>query len=266
MKEVYRYKITLTTRSPLHVGGVDEPLGGPDENPVAVIGGKPCIPGPTLKGAYRAQLERFLIERKRQSNSEDLKELTPCLTTTQPSPAEEDLAREGNYRKKSCRLGRTEKPETEEPQTPICPACYLLGAQGLVGFVSVPFLFAEPGVKIETLYSSRIDRGTGTVAKGANRSYQVIPPNSTFSGELELLVEDPFLKWKFGEKRPIKDQKGKPLDVDQWLDAPHNLPKEPQKLADILIKQQLEAIKLIGGYRSKGFGQVEIKVKQETEQ
>jgi len=41
-----------------------------------------------------------------------------------------------------------------------------------VGFVSVPFLFAEPGY--QSLYSSSIDRASGTVKSGTNRPYQLV--------------------------------------------------------------------------------------------
>lgn len=48
----------------------------------------------------------------------------------------------------------------------ICPACYLLGTAGLIGFVQVPYLYAD--IDAEEGYAARRDRATNTVASGAN--------------------------------------------------------------------------------------------------
>lgn len=260
MKTSQKYKIALTTTSPLHVGGLDDPLGAED-NPVALIGGQPCIPGPSLKGALRAEIERFLIDR---ANGDS--ELLPCLTTTEPSPGEKALAAGERkiYRPRPCSIVRDSNNENRghrKKQEAICPACYILGAQGLVGFASVPFLMAVGDLKPESLYSSRIDRVTGTVASG-NRSYQVIKPGARFEGEMDVLLEDAILGWSFGTKRPIRNRDGEVLEVDQWLDHAAALGQDQEGLLKSLVLERLESINLIGGYRSKGFGAVAIKVEK----
>lgn len=265
MKWYKRYQITLTTVGPLHVGGLDDPLGSEGENPVALIGNRPCIPGPSLKGAYRAELERFLISKRSDA-------LKPCLVSTGKSNAEEQLVKDGMYRQGSCEMRARLRPTgvsatdgTTARHKSICPACYVLGAQGLVGFVSVPFLMAKPGTQVESLYSSRINRATGTVTAG-NRSYQLIGPDVQFTGELIILIEDGALGWKFGEKRPIRTADGSALDVDQWLDEPGDLPVGDQAvLLGDLVVERLKAIDVLGGYRSKGFGSVNIQVDEVAE-
>lgn len=268
MKETRKYRITLTTLGPLHVGGLDDPLGAED-NPVAMIGGRPCIPGPTLKGALRAELERYLISTEKEG-------LRPCLTSTSPSPAEEALTSGATafYRPRPCALrarstgGNGQKKEdtsrgAEQKQKPICPACYVLGAMGLVGFVSLPFLMAQGDVTPESLYSSRIDRVTGTVV-GGNRSYQVIKPGAQFTGRMDVLLEDKVVGWSFGAKRPVRTPSGDALEVDQWLDDTAAIAGSRDELLTRLVVDRLKAIDLIGGYRSKGFGAVKIEVAEQS--
>lgn len=266
MKQTQEYTVTLTTLGPLHVGGLDDPLGAED-NPVAMIGGRPCIPGPTLKGAFRAEMERFLVATGNEK-------LRPCLTSTLPSPAEQALTsgETAFYRPRPCALRvratdrgqRTDagaNKQGEEAQESICPACYVLGAMGLVGFVSVPFLMPVGDVKPESLYSSRIDRVTGTVV-GGNRSYQVIVPGAQFKGKMEVLFEDKVLGWSFGKKRPVRTPAGDALEVDQWLDDAGALGSTQEELLQKLVLERLTAIDVIGGYRSKGFGAVKIEVQE----
>jgi CRISPR/Cas system CSM-associated protein Csm3 (group 7 of RAMP superfamily) len=59
MIRVARYTITATSLSPIRIGGREDPLSEAD-NPVAVVGGRVCVPGPSLKGALRNELERHL--------------------------------------------------------------------------------------------------------------------------------------------------------------------------------------------------------------
>lgn len=237
------YKVELTTLSPFRVGGVADPLSQSD-NPIAVVGGRPCVPGSTLKGALRAEIERWLIEQAFDPDQRRWKdvELRPCIPSTRLSDEEQRLVNEGRYRGKACTY----------PDGTICPVCYLLGAQGLVGFVSIPFLFAEPGYQI--LYSSSIDRAAGTVKKGTNRPYQLIQPETTFSGELEIVLEDKFLGWKLGSPRPLKENS----TADAWL---REIQYEPEELAQFVV-DRLCSIDRLGGYRSKGFGRVRIQVKE----
>jgi len=53
--------VTITTKEPLRIGGKKDPLSGAD-NPVTRVGGKLVIPGSSLKGALRAEIEKFLID------------------------------------------------------------------------------------------------------------------------------------------------------------------------------------------------------------
>jgi len=237
------YPVDVTILEPFRVGGKPVPLG-PD-NPVAAIDGKPIVPGPSLKGALRSALERLLIARYYKPGSgwdRSHADWQPCLAASQPSADERDLESKGLYARHSCRY-------PDKDRQPICPVCYLLGAQGLPGFVRVPFLIANE-FPVE-LYSARIDRVTGTVTTGANRPYEFVEPPAVFTGTLYVLEEDSSLGWKLGEARTLKQLSG----GDRWLQA-----GRVDVVADLLMPA-LKSIQFLGGYRSKGFGRVEVTVR-----
>ena len=260
-----RYKISLTTKEPFRVGGKEDPLTGV-HNPVAKVGGKIVIPGPSLKGALRAQIESYLIDKYYHpaSNSwpEAKKPFQPCIPCDQRliSPDERKLI--GRYKDG---IGACHYPCTERKcrsyQHSICPACYLLGSQGINGFVRVPFLSAE--TTTSELYSASIDRATGTVKEGANWPYELIPDGTEFTGELVVLLEDSLRGCKLGEPRPLSDR----TSGDLWLKD--NKGKADEAFQSEFIKtyilERLKAVTILGGYKSKGFGEVEIRVEETAE-
>ena len=78
----------------------------------------------------------------------------------------------------------------------------MLGAQGLVGFVTIPFLYTN--TVYGELPANRIDRAAKVVAAGNQRFYQLIPNGTKFEGILKILIEDPLRDWKFGKKSVFK--------------------------------------------------------------
>ena len=264
-----RYKIELEAMEPLRIGAVEDPRSV-IHNPVAKVGEKVVIPGSSLKGALRAEIEQFLIEtyydKGSQSWPEEKTVFQPCIPAPKPSTDEQALVNLGKYRSEACHYpceieerfqrgervfkGKCTKDGKTNPHT-ICPACYFLGAMGLNGFVRVPFLYAE--ISPEELYSARIDRARNTVVVGTNRPYQLVPVNTIFTGSLVIVSEDPVTGWKIGEPRPLTD---KSLG-DKWLESSTF---QPEKLIDTYIIERLKNIKILGGYKSKGFGAVKINI------
>lgn len=236
------YQIEVEALEPIRVGGAPDPLSGQD-NPVATVGSRPTIPGSSLKGALRAEIEGYLIlryfDQRSKRWSADHEVMKPCMAATSVSTGERALLDEGKYRK-NCTY-----PLSGDPLS-VCPACYVLGAQGLVGFVKVPFLWCDPSP--DALYSARIDRSSGTVAKGTNREYQLLPPGTRFTGTLFLLQEDRVLGWRFGEPRPL------PGGPDRWLTKDW----DTEKVLKELLLERLQAISYLGGYKSKGMGRVRV--------
>lgn len=265
-----RYKVELEATEPLRIGGVEDPRSG-IHNPVTKVGEKVVIPGSSLKGALRAEIEQFLIENYHGKASpgwpQDKAAFQPCIPAPKPTTDEQGLIDSGKYRSEACHYpcdieerfvergerifrGKCTKDGSPNPH-PICPVCYFLGAMGLNGFVRVPFLYAE--ISPEELYSARIDRAINTVVEGTNRSYQLISPGVKFSGELVIITEDPVAGWKIGELRPLND---KTLG-DKWLEGGD---LKADELINTYIIERLKNIKILGGYKSKGFGQVKVEV------
>lgn len=244
-RNIKRFRVECQLLSPAHLGGLNDPLSSAD-NPIALVGGRLCIPGPSFKGALRNELERWLVgvfygDGKWQDDN-----LKPCVPATKPSRDEEALAKEGKYRDRSCSY-------RDDGRGTICPVCYVLGAMGLVGFVSVPFLFSE--APRGELYSSRLDRVSRTVVHGSNRPYQLAPQESKFVGEIEVLLKDDLLGWEFGKMRPVGN-----AQADAWLQKLDDI--EQNKLVRALVTERVERISGLGGYRSKGFGRVKMSVSE----
>jgi len=264
-----RYKIELETVEPLRVGGVEDPRSG-IHNPVTKVGDKVVVPGPSLKGALRAELEQFLIEtwydQASRSWPGDKMAFQPCIPAPKPTTDEAALIDSGKYRPEACHYpcdferrtergrevfrGKCTAGEKPNPHS-ICPICYLLGAMGLNGFIRVPFLHTDTSP--DELYSARIDRGRSTVVEGTNRPYQLIAPGVKFTGELVTVMEDPVTGWKIGEPRSLS---GKTLG-DKWLEIETS---RGEDLIKTYIIERLKSIRVIGGYKSKGFGGVRIEV------
>jgi CRISPR/Cas system CSM-associated protein Csm3 (group 7 of RAMP superfamily) len=237
--DVRQYKVTLTTIEPFRIGALQNVLSGLD-NPVATVGGRVVVQGSTLKGALRAEIERHLIENYASDDA-----MRPCIPSSVNtlSPEELKLIEKGVYRRDGgCVYSMRRKSES------ICPACYLLGAQGLPGFVRVPYLFTE--TPAEELYSVRVDRGTGVVAERTNRDYQIMPDHTVFEGILEVLFTDAGRQWKLGERR---------FNEDKWVGSGK---WDAGKIIDEFVIARLHAISVVGGFKSKGCGKVSIEVEQ----
>jgi CRISPR/Cas system CSM-associated protein Csm3 (group 7 of RAMP superfamily) len=247
-----KYEIVVKTKEPFRVGGTKDPLSGA-ENPVTVVGGRVVIPGPSLKGAFRAEVERYLIEKYYDKANErwptEKRPLQPCIPGPRLSPDEQELVAKQRYRGDACHYPCTRKCENGEHM--ICPACYLLGAQGLNGFLRVPFLYSD--VSAGELYSARMDRAKGVVAEGTNRPFEVVPDNTIFKGTLTVLRKDLVKGLEFGTPRVLRERTA----GDRWLELGE---WESEQILKDLIVERFKNISLLGGFKSKGFGGVEITV------
>ena len=267
------FEIILTTESIFRVGRKKDPFTTVDQ-PVIMIGNRVVIPGTTLKGALREAIERYLIER--YFNKYGMK---PCLPATPQTVTQDEieLIRQRKYKGAGChypctpysqnnprckhaiKLGNVEHWAQEEENKGlhyVCPTCYLLGAQGLVGFVTVPFLYTE--ALLHELPALRIDRVSGTVATGnygTYRTYQVVPEGTKFRGILRILLEDSVKSWKLGEPRPLNDQSL----GDLWLKENQEW-RKPEKIINELVIERLKSIRRLGGFKSLGAGYVKLEV------
>lgn len=251
-------KIVLRTEEPLRIGGQKDPLSAA-ENPVTRIGGKLVIPGSSLKGALRSELERFFIDSYYTGGKwkHGAESSMPCIPGDRLSNDEKLLV--GKYRDEvgACHYPCIDRKCGKNVKHPICPACYLLGSMGLNGFVKVPFLYAE--ATAEELYSSRMDRATKTVVRGTNRPYELVPDGIAFTGLMSIVLEDSILGWKLGEPRNLGEAR---TLGDQWIQdnkGGMNDGKQ-EEFAKTYILDRFRAVNILGGYKSKGFGKVEISI------
>ncbi len=253
-----QFRIELTAKEPLRIGGKKDPLSGADL-PVTRVGSKLVIPGPSLKGALRAEMEKFLIDSYYTNGKwkDGFEHFKPCVPADELTPDENQLIKAGKYREQggNCRYPCTEKKCGKEVKHSVCPVCYLLGAMGLNGFVRVPFLYADTSAS--ELYSSRIDRATKTIAQGSNRPYELVPDQTVFRGTLAVLLEDTILDWRLGNPRSLGEAK---TLGDKWLENRSVDDKAQEEFIKTYITDRLQAINVIGGYKSKGFGAVRVSV------
>lgn len=90
---------------------------------------------------------------------------------------------------------------------------------------------------------------------GTNRSYQLVPPDTEFTGILEIVLHDDLLGWQLGRSRPLQE----PTKGDAWLTGGE---WSTDRILRELVLDRLTAIRSLGGYRSKGFGNVKIRVEK----
>ena len=239
MQEIKKLKITLKTISPIRIGMSKSPLSSIDL-PIVKIGEKYGIPGSSLKGALRNNLDEFFISKYREKNNEYLK---PCIAAPKASKIEEKTL-SGIYKIEGCRL--------EDKIDYICPSCYFLGAQGIRGFVTVPILFADTESTIR-MHGISVDRVTKTVRQKALYSYEMITQGVIFEGIMEILIKDDISGFEFGKPRKVEN-----LVIDKWLE---DLPEfQSSEILLEIIKDSLKKINKLGGFISKGLGNVEISV------
>jgi CRISPR/Cas system CSM-associated protein Csm3 (group 7 of RAMP superfamily) len=271
----HQFQIELTTLEPLHIGGASNVLSNID-NPIVFLNGDiPAIPGTSIKGAWRSEIERYLIkylEERNLLNSGESLGLKPCIPTPSNLLSDDEKAAFNDsmkYKRQKRFNNRDKKDEYflnacdyDKNSDYICPACYLLGAQTLHGFIRVPFLTpAEGQSDINTLlYSIREDRAKGGAARSSNRGWYVVDPNTKFVGMAEILLRDKLTDWTFGKKREkLRHGNGR---LDRWLDQQD---WSLESIIEHLIRKRIEALDILGGYKWKGCGRVKIQVNISTD-
>ena len=255
-------KITVQEGSFLHIGGSPSPLSEKDA-PVFSVDGKPAIPASSFKGAFRYQVEQSLVDKKDDLKSKigitDDKLIRPCIPAPSPSRAEQELLNLG-YRK-HCEIkveeDKVEVPRENNRAIGLCPVCYLFGATGLMGFLRIPNFWPEEGEYRVDQTNIRIDRKSGTAAKGAKVDGEQVKPGTIFNGILEIIAKQG--TFEFGKPREIGGTK-----IDIWLDGIASKPLEEAQLLVIneILIPALNNITVLGGQKSKGAGKVTIAINE----
>jgi CRISPR-associated RAMP protein (TIGR02581 family) len=175
-------KVRYTTLSALAISAGDQP-SEIMESPVIKLGGKPVIPGSSLKGALRSTLEAMLAGLGHKV----------CIPFA---------AIPRRYRRKEeqqayvARLGRlTPCDNIEHP----CPVCSIFGTVGGQAGLSGKALFLDATVRGEYELIERshvaITRDTRSQSEGSLMSLQAVDAGATFRGEIRVVNPEP---WEVG--------------------------------------------------------------------
>ena len=265
-------KVEVDKYSFLHIGATPSPLTE-KKGAVFKVDRTPVIPATSFKGALRHQLELLFIEKIDElaqlfgipDNKKDL--LKPCIPSPRPTKAEAELIELG-YRKQNRRRDvvtegcwiEVDEKDIKIPPHGICPVCYFMGAAGLMGFLRFSNFKPESEGGIIDQTNIRIDRKTGTAAKGAKVEGEQVKPGTVFNGSITVVISDPILEMQgiqFGDARKIND-----TVIDKWLENWNETDKT--KKMKILIEKVLipaiNNIKVLGGQKSRGAGKVSVRI------
>lgn len=178
-----RYRITgrIVMDTALHIGGGRNPSAATDSPVVRDGAGRPFIPGSSLKGAFRAAVERLVP---------NFPHLKTCGLSDVPDSCANRLRDELKDRKNI--------PEAELLETLdriLCDTCRTFGSTHLASvalFQDVPISEtwrALPEVPTQIRDGVGIDRDSERAREGIKYDFEVVPPQTSF--DFALALENP---------------------------------------------------------------------------
>lgn len=164
----YKYTLTVKLTAPLHIGGNFDDANETDLPVIKTAGGKPYIPGSSLKGIFRTASER-------------LSHLLPEAATV----CFLDEGGCGQKHHKEIRdileLTKTEKAAYGEIYKLICPVCQTYGTGSIGSKIKFDHVVFEPEkVKLRLRDGIAVNRETGTVKPKAKFDYEVVEIDEPF--------------------------------------------------------------------------------------
>ncbi|UYZ40533.1 MAG: RAMP superfamily CRISPR-associated protein [Candidatus Methanospirare jalkutatii] len=268
--------IKVKEKSFLHIGAAPSPLTE-KKGAIFKVDRTPVIPATSFKGALRHQLELRFIEKIDEFadlfNVENKEMLKPCIPSPRPSKAEEELINSGKYRKKAklkdkeitgCQISVDNEnilvPKIENQEVGICPVCYFMGCGGLMGFLRFSNFYPEGEGSVIDQTNIRIDRKTGTAARGAKVEGEQVKPGTVFKGNIGIVISEPILEMQgiqFGDARKIDNEV-----IDKWLENWNETGKDKRvkTLIEKILIPAIQNIKVLGGQKSRGAGKVNVSV------
>lgn len=175
----------LRALSALHVGAASSPLAVGTDRPVARDAlGQPYIPGATLKGALRAEVERVVraVRPARACNPVGAV-AERCVPTLQRADASAPEA-----------SGVAATAGTLPAAT--CWVCRLFGAPWLASRVQVADLAIIPATwvgQFQVREGIAVDRDTDTGRRALGNDYEVVPAGAEFACRLRADTDEPRL-------------------------------------------------------------------------
>ncbi len=177
----------ITTKSPLHIGsGEDDGLKSDSKKVIRIMYKgveTPYIPGSSLKGVIRSEVERLL----RSSNS-----LYACNPLdNKDACGQRILKQDKKITKKSFnQLDSVLKTRISKNDDGICVACQMFGTHMFRGSVLISDALPSSSIGINVKTSTAISRKNGNVSRGALFSNEYVTPNSEFTGKIQILGND----------------------------------------------------------------------------
>ena len=176
----------LRALTALHVGAASSPLAGGSDHPVVRDAlGQPYVPGATLKGAIRAEIERIMraVRPARACNPVGA-DAERCLPMAQRAAVAASAPAAG-----SGGPGSVLPPET-------CWVCRMFGAPWLASRVQVADLAVDPDTwlgQFQVREGLAVDRDTDTGRRGLGYDYEVVPAGAEFACHIRADTDDPRL-------------------------------------------------------------------------
>lgn len=181
----YLISATLELEKPMHVGMGTSLESVGTEMPVAVDQqGTPLIPGSSVKGVLRSELERILRTLSNQNKRIDGKSVSACDNS---NPCLDGKKRD-DLKQKSIKNGEFDQNEFDKRIfNELCTACELFGSGDSASHVIIKDM-SPRGKKIRTELRDgvAIDRDTGTASSGALFDFEVVPVGTEFTFEAIL--------------------------------------------------------------------------------
>jgi len=177
LDRIVELKVDYETLGSLSIGAGDQPQSTVD-SPVVRIGGEPVIPGSSLKGALRSNIEAILA-----AHAVDV-----CVPYTAIPNEVRKEGKTGEYVKKIGRL------QPCDPQRKVCPVCQIFGtAGGRVGLSGRAIVLDvqladefDPAILTERTHVA-ITRDMRSQAGGALVSVEAVDAGVEFTGEIRLV-------------------------------------------------------------------------------
>ena len=179
-----RYFVTaeLVMEKPLHIGkGASLEPVGTDLPVIKTADGLPFIPGSSVKGVLRSEIERILRTLDSQKIKLGGRRIWACNIFDEK---EKCISRESKKELEK----ESEEKFTQKILERSCTACSLFGSTEIASRIYIKDmpLIDEIGLRTEIRDGIAIDRDTGTVKEHAKFDYEVVPAKTRFKFEAVL--------------------------------------------------------------------------------
>lgn len=195
-----RYFVTaeLVMEQPLHIGkGISLEPVGTDLPIITTKEGLPFIPGSSVKGVVRSELERILRTFEAQKIAINTEILTACDVFGEPCVSDKEKE---ELEKSSKKNGKVDEAGfTQKLWERTCTACRIFGSPWIASRVYIkdmPLLDSEELFRLSEIRDGvAIDRDTGTAKAHMKFDFEVVPAKARFKFEMVLENVEP---WEVG--------------------------------------------------------------------